>query len=113
MKVVFDENVPEPLRQFLTHHEVTTVQQQGWSGIGNGQLLQKVDRTFDVLLLADKNLRYQQNLANRQIELVELPTNRWPLLKVIAQRVVAAVDQARPGCYQLLHKYVHFLKSLL
>ena len=102
MKVIFDENVPEPLRQFLTHHEVTTVQQQGWSGIGNGQLLQRVDRTFDVLLLADKNLRYQQKLSNRQIALVELPTNRWPLLKVIAQRVVAAVDEARPGCYTII-----------
>ena len=32
MKVIFDENVPAPLRKFLDHHVVTTVQEQGLGG---------------------------------------------------------------------------------
>ncbi len=102
MKVIFDENVPAPLRQFLAHHEVTTVQLQGWTGIGNGQLLRQVDGRFEVLIIADKNLRYQQNLSNRSVALVELPTNRWPLLQGIAARIVVSVDQARPGSYTIV-----------
>lgn len=102
MTVVFDENVPRPLRQFLQKHEVTTVQELGWAGVANGELVQRVDGMYDVLVLADKNLRYQQNLSERRIALVELPTNRWPILEVIAPRVTAAVDQAAPGSYTII-----------
>jgi hypothetical protein len=52
------------------------------AGIENGNLLNLVDGHFDVMVLADKNLRYQQNLASRRIALVELPSggpfwNEW------------------------------------
>lgn len=87
MKVIFDENVPGPLREFLPQHLVGTVQELGCAGIGNGELVRRTDGNFDVLVLADKNLRYQQNLAGRQIALVELPSNRWPLLEKIRDRV--------------------------
>jgi hypothetical protein len=81
VKIIFDENVPLPLRQFFPAHAVTTVQAEGWSGVENGAILECVDGRFDVLLLADKNLRYQQNLSARKVALVELPTNRWPALQ--------------------------------
>jgi hypothetical protein len=70
MKVIFDENVPAPLRRHLPGHEVVTLQELGWSGIGNGELVKRTDGVFDVLILADKNLRYQQNLTGRRIALV-------------------------------------------
>lgn len=90
MKIIFDENVPAPLRQFLSAHTVTTVQEQGWAGVENGALIALVDGKFDVPVLADKNLRYQQNLLARKIALVELPTNRWPALKQLAPQIVQA-----------------------
>ncbi len=99
MKVIFDENVPLPLQQFLAGHSVTTVQQEGWAGIGNGELLKLVDGRFDVLVLADKNLRYQQSLKQRRIALVELPTNRWPALKKLAHKIALAVETSVPGSY--------------
>lgn len=99
MKVIFDENVPLPLQQFLSSHAVTTIQQEGWSGIENGELLKLVEGKFDVLVLADKNLRYQQNLTQRRIALVELPTNRWPALISLAAKIVRAVETATPGSY--------------
>ena len=80
-------------------HDVTTVQREGWAGIENGDLLNLVDGHFDVLVLADKNLRYQQNLSSRRIALVELPTNRRPLLERMAAKIAEAVNKASPGSY--------------
>lgn len=76
MKIIFDENGPLPLQQFLGDHSATTVQQEGWARIENGDLLVPVAGEFDVLVLADKNLRDQQDLKQRRIAHVELPTNR-------------------------------------
>jgi hypothetical protein len=75
------------------------VQREGWAGIENGDLLNLVDGRFDVMVLADKNLRYQQNLASRRIALVELPSNRWPILQKMAIQIAEAVNNARPGAY--------------
>jgi hypothetical protein len=102
VKVIFDENVPLPLQQFLAGHAVTTVQQEGWAGIENGDLLKIVDGKFDVLVLADKNLRYQQDLTTRRIALVELPTNRWPALKRLVARIAQGVESALPGSYTVI-----------
>lgn len=102
MKIIFDENVSLPLRQFFPAHEVTTVQAEGWSGVENGAILDCVDVRFDVLLLADKNLRYQQNLNARKVALVELPTNRWPALQALAPKIVRAVEAAQSGSYTII-----------
>lgn len=102
MKVIIDENVPHPLLRHLAHHETTSVQAEGWSGIKNGELLRLIDGNFDVFLLGDKNLQYQQNLTNRRIAIVELPTIRWPLLQPFIPKVVATVDAALPGSYTVV-----------
>ena len=70
-----------PLLKYLDHHSTTSVQHQGWAGVKNGELMKLIDARFDVFVLGDKNLRYQQNLSNRKIAIVELFTIRWPFLK--------------------------------
>lgn len=102
MKIILDENLPRPLRQFFPADEVTTVQEAGWAGCKNGDLLAKAEGKYDVFVLADKNLRYQQNLTDRQLAIVELPTNRWPVLKQMASRIATAVKSARPGTYTVV-----------
>jgi hypothetical protein len=54
---------------------------------------------FDVLLTADKNMRYQQNLTGRRIALVVLSTPQWPLVRLHMERIAAAVNAATPGSY--------------
>ena len=44
-------------------------------------------------------MRYQQNMDGRQIAIIELPTNRWPLLLPLAPRVAEAVQNAQAGEY--------------
>ena len=99
MRVLLDENVPHPLERFLVGHEVSTVQDCGLRGVHNGELLRIAEESFDVFVLADKNMRYQQRIDGRNIAIVELPTNRWPLLLPLATRIAEAVDSAKPGEY--------------
>ncbi len=63
MKLLLDEQMPRQIaRYFPAEHEVHTVQQQGWSGIKNGELLTlAAQHGYDALISADKNMEYQQN----------------------------------------------------
>jgi hypothetical protein len=63
-------------------------------------LLVEAERAgFEVLVTADKNMRYQQNLKGRKIALVVLGTPRWPALRRHVDLVAAAVNAATPGSY--------------
>ena len=99
MRIILDENIPLPIADLFQNDTVTTVQQQGWAGIGNGELIGKINDTFDVFITADKNLRYQQNLKSRHIAIVELFTNRLPLLTNHSQEIIDSLKSATPGSY--------------
>lgn len=99
MKIVFDENVPWPMRNFFPGHDVTSVQREGFGGMENGELLGRLDGDFDVFILCDKNLRYQQDLSSRVIAIIELPTNRWPVLMKLEGEIVRAVGSSTSGSY--------------
>ena len=100
MQIVLDENLPRPLaRIFGPAHQVTTVQDLGLAGTANGALIARLEGSYDVFVTADKNLRYQQNLAGRRLAIVELPTNRLPVLKTMTTEIVSAVTSAHPGSY--------------
>jgi predicted nuclease of predicted toxin-antitoxin system len=75
MKILLDECVPWPMHRLLSSHACTSVQAQGWSGIRNGDLLQRAEAEFDLFITSDQNIRYQQNLAGRRIAILELSTN--------------------------------------
>ncbi|MFN0076680.1 MAG: DUF5615 family PIN-like protein [Prosthecobacter sp.] len=93
MRVLIDECLPRPLKSRLTGHDYRTVQEMGWDGVKNGQLLLLAEQDFEVFLTGDKNLRYQQNLATRQIAIVLLPTTHWPTL----QQQISLVQTAMAG----------------
>ena len=100
MLVLFDQGTPVPIRPFLKEHTVQTTAQRGWDKLKNGELLKAAeDAGFDVLVTPDKNIRYQQNLTVRTIALVVLGNLQWPILRLHIERVVAAVNAARPGSY--------------
>ena len=101
MKVLIDECAPKALKKHVTNHghECLTVQEAGWSGKQNGELLSLAEAAFDVLVTVDTNLRYQQNLATRKIAIVILhsPSNRLDRLRQHFAAVVAALDKIPPG----------------
>jgi hypothetical protein len=98
MRILFDHGTPAPLIPFLEGHTVTKAKDRGWDRLTNGDLLAEAEGAgFDVLLTADKNMRYQQNLAGRRIAIVVLGQQQWPKLRPHIERVVEAVNAATPG----------------
>jgi hypothetical protein len=100
MLVLFDQSTPAPLRTYLIAHTVIEARERGWDRLANGDLLNAAEAAgFEVFVTADKNLRYQQNLASRKIAIVVIGNAQWHVLKNHADRVVTAVDSAAPGSY--------------
>lgn len=97
MRILLDECIPRPLKRELTDYNVQTVVEMGWAGTKNGALLKKmVSEGFTVLLTADQNLRYEQNLKQAGVAIVVLvaPSNRMsdlvPLMAE-ARKVLGAI----------------------
>ena len=100
MLILFDHVTPSGVAGFLPGHTVTKAKDRGWDTLSNGDLLAEAERGgFDVLLTADKNMRYQQNLKGRTIALVVLSTPQWPVVRLHIGRVAAAINAATPGSY--------------
>ena len=100
MRILFDKNVPAPLRRSLPGHQVETATQLGWGQLKNGILLRTAEEAgFDMMVTADQNIKYQQNLTERKIALVVLGSNRWPYLQQHIPEIAAAVDAAKTNSY--------------
>ena len=97
MKILLDECVPWPMHKLLASHACTSVQQRGWGGIKNGDLLSLAESEFDLFITSDQNIRYQQNLAGRRIPMVELSTNDLRRLRASAAQIQAVVGAIQPG----------------
>ncbi len=100
MRILFDECAPRPLRKSLPEHDVRTVQEMGWAGLQNGELLREFTAAgFDVFLTVDQNLQYQQNLraAGLAIVVMVAPSNMLADLEPLMPKVVAALATIRPG----------------
>ena len=103
MKILLDECVPIQVRNALSGHDVTTVQRIGWGGLSNGELLSLAEKAnFEVFVVADQNLRYQQNLTNRGIAILELWTNHRPTLEQHFARIRQAIEGMTAGVYKTL-----------
>jgi hypothetical protein len=100
MRVLFDHSTPAPLRRYLLGHDVKEAVDQGWDQLSNGDLLAAAEREgFEVLITADKNIRYQQNLKDRTIAIIEIGTPQWPIVQLHTDKVFAALNAAKPGSY--------------
>jgi hypothetical protein len=97
MKVLLDACVPRPLRNFLTVHSVKTAQEMGWGELKNGALLKAADLAFDVFLTSDQNLKYQQNVTDRKLAILVLPTNDWPALRLIGDKIAVRIAALKFG----------------
>ena len=67
MNILLDESAPRLIKTRLAEFSISTVQEMGWTGLKNGELLVLAERQFDVFITADQQLRYQQNLAGRRL----------------------------------------------
>ena len=98
MKVILDEGVPEPLARGFPGHEISTLRALGWKGIKNGKLLDLIeDSGFDAFLTNDKRMEAEQQLQLRPFAILILSACNWPVIRPHLDKIVDAVDHARPG----------------
>ena len=103
MKVLLDENLDHALRNLLGPHQVVTVSYMGWNGLKNGELLSEAENHgFEVLLTGDQTLNYEQNLARRRLAIVALSAIQLPIIKKNLSKIIAALDAAVPGSFQIV-----------
>lgn len=73
MKILLDECVTKKLKNYLIEYTVYTINEMGWNGVKNGNLMTLCnDNGFDILLTIDKNLMHQQNLNKYNVTIVVL-----------------------------------------
>lgn len=105
MRVLLDESVPVQVRNALSAHQVSTAVEMGWKGISNGELLNRAETDgFELLIVADKNFQYQQNLKGRSIAILELWTNHRPTLENHFERIRVAAETAAAGGVLVLNE---------
>ena len=100
MRILFDNGTPRGIAQALLGHTVQEARSLGWDSLRNGELLDAAEAAgFEVFLTTDRNIRFQQNLADRKIAIVVLSKGRWKLIRSRLSQIVATVSAAAPGSY--------------
>lgn len=100
MRILLDEQLPRRLARHIQGHHVRTVQQQGWAGLRNGELLLRAAASgFDILVTADQNLQFQQNLAGAKLGVIVLTavSNRFDDLLPLMPEALLVISETRPG----------------
>jgi predicted nuclease of predicted toxin-antitoxin system len=102
MRILLDESVPARLGSLLLGHTFTTVPRRGWAGFKNGKLLAAAAPEFDVLVTADKNIEYQQNLSALPIAILVIlaASNRMVDLEPMVPAILRALNHLPPNKLQ-------------
>jgi hypothetical protein len=86
--------------EHIQRHDCDTADSLGWAELVNGTLIRAAqDAGFDVLVTADKNMAFQQNLKARKLAIVVLPTNNWKTLQSHITAINNAIDFSAPGSF--------------
>ena len=75
-------------------HDVSTVAHEGWAKLANGDLLRQAAVAFDVLLTADQNIEFQQNLSSLPLAVIVLvaASNRLESLEPLVPAILDALN---------------------
>jgi hypothetical protein len=74
VRIIVDDDSPRQLTALFAEggHEVVHVEELGWKGITNGELLRRASGEFDILVTGDTNMPFQQPLGQFDIAVVQL-----------------------------------------
>lgn len=75
------------------------MQERGWSGKKNGELLRAAAREFDAFITMDSNLQHQQNLSDLDLAIVVLKaqSNAYSVIAPLIPEVNRILTDLRPG----------------
>lgn len=97
MRVLLDESTPRRLAaSFPDSFDTRTVQQMGWAGRGNGELLRlAADHGFAALVTVDQGFAYQQRVNQLPIPVVIMIAGRTRFreLQPLVAEVIAVLSR--------------------
>ncbi len=99
-RVLLDENIPRKLKHRLIHAaDVSTVPEEGWSGVKNGELLKLAAERYSVLITLDRGLKYQQSLENLQLSIFPLRarSSKYVDILPLIPELIHKLAQIKPG----------------
>lgn len=99
MRILLDECLPKRLKRDLVGHDARTVPEMGWASKQNGELLRLAEGEFDVFLTVDRNLSFQQDLAQFKIAVVVMVSqgNRYSDLRSLVADLLAIMNSVSAG----------------
>ena len=99
MKLLLDECVTRFVKRDLVGHDVHTVEEAGFKGLENGDLVRAASGMYEVLITVDQNLPHQQNLAGLNIAILVLAAKRnsYARLKPLLPPALKALETIKPG----------------
>ncbi|MGZ8844077.1 MAG: DUF5615 family PIN-like protein [Pyrinomonadaceae bacterium] len=99
MKLLLDECVTRFVKRELAGHDVQTVEEAGFKGFENGDLIKTAAGLFEVLITVDRNIPFQQNIAGLNIAILVLAAKRnsYARLKPLLPRAMSALESIKPG----------------
>lgn len=99
MKLLLDECVTRFVKRELAGHDVQTVEEAGFKGLENGDLIKTAAGVFEVLITVDRNIPFQQNIAGLNIAILVLAAKRnsYARLKPLLPRAMSALESIKPG----------------
>jgi predicted nuclease of predicted toxin-antitoxin system len=91
MRILLDECVHSKVGKALSSHTVQTVQEAGWRGVKNGELLRIAATKFEVFITSDKNLEYQHHVDTLPIPVITIAThgNMWEDIEPVIPKIEA------------------------
>lgn len=99
VRILLDECLPRRLKRDLVGHDARTVPEMGWASKQNGELLRLAEAEFDVFLTVDRNLSFQQDVAQLNIAVVVMLSqgNRYSDLRALVPGVLTALNSVAAG----------------
>jgi hypothetical protein len=98
MKLLLDECTPKRLKREFINHQCWTVDDAGFKGLENGELLQAAS-DYDVLITVDRKLIREHDFSQLNIAVLLLVarSNRYEDLKLLVPRSLQALAQIKAG----------------
>lgn len=99
MTIVVDECLPKRLSRVLVGHDAVTVQELGFGGLSDRDLLARLDGRFEVFITIDQGLTFEQDLRDRTISVVTLAaaSNTFEALEPLLPDLLAVLETLDRG----------------
>ena len=99
VRVLLDEQIPVDFAAALQGHSVDTVVSRGWTGVKNGELLQRMRGEYEALVTMDRGIEFQQNVSVLPFGVLVIcaPSNRMVHLRPLVPSILDALPLLKPG----------------